>query len=700
MKSIFLTGWIFLLSFALSWAITAQEEGLLVRQTLSMFGGSSADLVEPSAPPIRTCGTATLMEAKRRFSELSPASQALLRPVLQSRPSLPFFFDVPLLTGQSGPGFRVHYTKTGSDSVRNASTDLRGFGSAAPNGVPDWVDTVGLVLDSAWIREVGQLGFRPPESDGFYPSGDGPRFDVYLQNLGALFLGGTFPDSAGGILLNRSTAFIVLHSTFNVAPYSGQQHGPQRAMRVTAAHEFFHAIQFAYNAFGSEVQGPYWYEATAVWMEEQVYNDINDYIQYLPFWFRSPELSFRTFSNNFGFDPDRAYRPYASGIYGLYLSKRFPNPPYGTPVPPAGHTVVRKIWENMATSSGFNLFSAIDGALATVGSNFLASLQEFYQWNYFVGPGSHLPLNVQFYGSESATWPTFDQFRAVDSTDAYPTSFPTAVVYGDCNSCPKGAVSFFHSDVCRDHATFPPRSCSTVCPPSIFVPYNRENSLFCLDYVEDLGATYLNLQNPGSGSFVDFSLLADTSRFSPWFLGAAGYDTGFRDYTFLTGQTTDPSGEIQELFFPDFGNYTEVVVMVMNNNLLPTDANRISSTYAYSANVDSSAPPGQSLIKDARPNPFRPGIDPKVKIPVELDSLSGNWTIDMTVYSADGEIVFQDEEEKAGGYRYNRSVNWDGYNIKGEPAASGIYFCKVIMKENGTGRKVEKVLKVAVIRSQ
>ena len=134
MKSLFCAGWIFLFSFTISWAITAQEENMLVKQTLSMFGQSSADLVEPSTPHIRTCGTATLMEAKRRFNELSPTSQALLRPVLQSRPSLPNFFDVPLLSGQTGPGFRVHYTTTGSDSVRNASIDLRGFGSPTPNG--------------------------------------------------------------------------------------------------------------------------------------------------------------------------------------------------------------------------------------------------------------------------------------------------------------------------------------------------------------------------------------------------------------------------------------------------------------------------------------------------------------------------------------------------------------------------------------
>lgn len=710
MKRLLLTAGALFSLFSSSWGMTAQEENLLVRQTLSMFGGSSEGLIDTTHPPARACGTPNIMQAKHRFNELSSASQALLRPVLASRPSLPSFFDVPLLTGQTGPGFRIHYATSGTDSVRNASVDLRGFGSGLPNGVPDWVDTVGLVLDSIWIREVGQLGFRSPESDAFYPAGDGPRFDVYLQNLGPLFLGATYPDSAGGVLQNRSTAFIVLHSTFNVSPYSGQPNGPQRAMRVTAAHEFFHAVQFAYNAFGSEVVGgnvyPYWYEVTAVWMEEQVYNDINDYIQYLPFWFRSPELSFRTFSFAFGFDPDRAYHPYAMGIYGLYLSKRFPSPPYG-------YSVVRRIWENMATVPGFNLFSAIDNALAPVSSSFRASLKEFYQWNYFVGRKTPISPPDTLYGSESAVWPTFDRPSGgdqshIDSTDVYPTLFPEFTV--PCQSCPRQSAAFF----CGPCTVSGPGSypCSTKCPPYCrFVPYQPTSSVVCLNDVEDLGASYLTLQNVNRKSTFAFDLLGDPTRNNSinrapttWFAAAAGFDSTSRTRDFLTSDVSNSSGRIPELFFDEIGNYNEVAVMVMNDTLLPPDSSRKSSTYAYSA-TDSSVPPGTTRILDPRPNPFRPGRDGTIRFAVDLDSLpgSGDWEISLIVFNSAGEIVYSEEKKfLRGKASYDQRLYWNGKRnnlSQGEPVASGVYFCKIRMDEvGGRSRRVEKILKIALIR--
>ena len=48
------------------------------------------------------------------------------------------------------------------------------------------------------------------------------------------------------------------------------------ALRVTAAHEFFHAVQAAYDFFDDLVL----IEGTAVWMEDEVYDDINDNYQY------------------------------------------------------------------------------------------------------------------------------------------------------------------------------------------------------------------------------------------------------------------------------------------------------------------------------------------------------------------------------------------------------------------------------------
>ena len=46
---------------------------------------------------------------------------------------------------------------------------------------------------------------------------------------------------------------------------------------MTAAHEFFHAVQFAYDAADDQ-----WFmESTATWMEDEIYDDVNDNLQYL-----------------------------------------------------------------------------------------------------------------------------------------------------------------------------------------------------------------------------------------------------------------------------------------------------------------------------------------------------------------------------------------------------------------------------------
>ena len=49
-----------------------------------------------------------------------------------------------------------------------------------------------------------------------------------------------------------------------------QGHTELEKIQVTAVHEFFHSIQFAYNCYER-----YWtMEAAAVWSEDELYDDI------------------------------------------------------------------------------------------------------------------------------------------------------------------------------------------------------------------------------------------------------------------------------------------------------------------------------------------------------------------------------------------------------------------------------------------
>ena len=73
-----------------------------------------------------------------------------------------------------------------------------------------------------------------------------------------------------------ASGYCVLDNDFAEAQYGAP---PMHSLRVTAAHEFFHAVQFAYD-YGED---PWLMEATATWMEERVADDVNDNRQYLPY---------------------------------------------------------------------------------------------------------------------------------------------------------------------------------------------------------------------------------------------------------------------------------------------------------------------------------------------------------------------------------------------------------------------------------
>ena len=66
-----------------------------------------------------------------------------------------------------------------------------------------------------------------------------------------------------------------------------------------------------------EVVRRYWMELSAVWMEEEIYDNINDYYSYLPFFFSNSRLSlqqFRSFTD---------LHPYGAVVFAVYLSERF-----------------------------------------------------------------------------------------------------------------------------------------------------------------------------------------------------------------------------------------------------------------------------------------------------------------------------------------------------------------------------------------
>jgi hypothetical protein len=136
-------------------------------------------------------------------------------------------------------------------------------------------------MENVWQKEVDTFNYRAPLTDqrGSIDD-DGINFDVYLSDIGdggyygycavddsRTFKNYNFYDRSG---------YCVLDDDFSADQF-GNANTPLQNLQVTAAHEFFHAIQFAYDAFEDD-----WFmEGTAAWIEDEVYDSVNDNLQYL-----------------------------------------------------------------------------------------------------------------------------------------------------------------------------------------------------------------------------------------------------------------------------------------------------------------------------------------------------------------------------------------------------------------------------------
>ena len=120
------------------------------------------------------------------------------------------------------------------------------------------------------------MDYRPPLADGQGPNNG---TDIYLADLGDDGLLGycaadpSVPDSA-----LRAPAYCVIDNDFSAAQYEPPAPSGLPALQITVAHEFFHAIQFAYEYSDKD---QWLKEGTAAWIEDEVYDSVNANRSYL-----------------------------------------------------------------------------------------------------------------------------------------------------------------------------------------------------------------------------------------------------------------------------------------------------------------------------------------------------------------------------------------------------------------------------------
>jgi hypothetical protein len=338
-----------------------EERNNLFFQALAVFPENRipvqyrSSLPEPS--PVRHA-TMILGEVRQNFDIFNVEQQEVLNQLLQ-RPVLPLSFISS--TGR----FKIHYTETGTDAV--PLEDINN------NGIPDFVEAVAQAFENSHQREVDELGYQEPPNDAGV---DGPEYDVYVQNLGRDFYSFTIPESnPAETPQNDRTSYIVIENDFS-------QHFTRgvAAAKVTAAHEYFHAIQFGYRNFSLVNDERYYYELCSVWMEDVIYDEVNDYYQYLPVFFRRTDIPFNMF-DQFGHYLGQA-------LWNHFLVKKY-----------GDFDVIRRTWEIM--QNDVPVLNAIDQSLNEKGSSFVEEFTDFAAWNYFTGTRAD-PIN---YYDESPEYP-------------------------------------------------------------------------------------------------------------------------------------------------------------------------------------------------------------------------------------------------------------------------------------------------------
>jgi len=255
----------------------------------------------------------------------------------------------------------IHYVASTDDAPD--PTDATGPTPGVPDGIPDWVQLTLDQMEAVWTYEVGTRGYRAPASDEFATSNGGDAmFDVYLANVEAKGLYGyCAPEGAvgpGPTEKFRGYGYCVLDDDFVGFPTP-----PLGSLQVTAAHEFFHILQFNYDAF----EDSWIMESTATWMEEQYADDVNDNRFYLSSsQMHQPGTSLDKFSQGAG-------QQYGNWIFFERLSAKY------------GVDVVRTLWQRMDTLSGPDDYSvaAIKGVLAAHNSTFRAFYTSFAAGNLY-----------------------------------------------------------------------------------------------------------------------------------------------------------------------------------------------------------------------------------------------------------------------------------------------------------------------------
>ncbi len=586
------------------------------------------------APAGRFCGTGLAQRLFEQRDDLSPSARQVLRevmPALLQRPSLPAFLD--------SPPFRIHYSTTGPDSVRNASTDT------ASDGVPTYVHITAQSLQRAWTLLVDSTGYAPPPGDGSAGGGT-DLYDCYLAIPIQFFVIGFtaaetgFPRIVGADTIIFATSYQVIHPTMEPFP----QAAPHDLLRITCAHEFYHAMHFSQDVFEKPPwqEAGWWLEGNAVWFEDLAFPTVNDWSN-LPPYLNAPQRSI-THSNS-----PADLHPYGGGsMWSFYLVERFDLP---AAQPPG--TMLRNVWTRCGLASGDNTLSALNAELIMRGSTLESAWHEFTSWCMRTG-NRHDDSSF----AQGADWPQaqpvtalFDYPRAVHFTNGSDNldqsiAAGTPITRVDSADAPLEALAF---------------------APVGHVPLSTQQPNGGMRLYPDATVglpvqfSYIGIDTASAGLDVIWDTIAtgDTTAILDWLVLDAMYVVA----------------SAAEWYAPQGGSDGDSLGRV---------------TPWISLAVDTAAQ--DAFFLEPYPNPVDLAKVDSVVFPVTIPGPGVVW---LDIFTVAGDRVWSVEVSDTWP---SANVTWKLRNQAGTRVASGLYLCKITAELEADGRRAEKMYRVGVVR--
>lgn len=343
---------------------TAEQNGQITRQQAAEYRANL--VIDSRRNPARfqlqsdapmKCGLPLWRQIQQDWDLLGPDVQARLMDI-QNRPSKQYTYDTP--TGN----FKLHYDETGSEAVYQPTVD------ANNNDVPDYVERVGEYFEESWAY-LDSLGFDHVPSDG--TRGGDSKYDIYMHSYAGAY-GVTFPEGPTGEYPGRNAYY----SHINIDPdFQGFSDTPDNNAKVTAVHEFFHAVQFVYDV-GEQ---SWLLETSSTWVEDMLYDEVNQYTIYLSDVFSQPHLSITSTSG---------VHEYGNCIWMHHLTES------------KDVDLVNDIWTNSINEVALD---AVDAAINSYDNaqTIATDYYEYAQWNFFTG-SQRGAVNISSY-EEATTYP-------------------------------------------------------------------------------------------------------------------------------------------------------------------------------------------------------------------------------------------------------------------------------------------------------